>query len=233
MRGRGVFITGTDTEVGKTVVSCALLHACRRAGVRAVGFKPVAAGARRTPQGLRNEDAEQLAAASAFQPPYHHLNPYCLEPAIAPHIAAAEVGVTLDFAPIEAAYAALAATAELVVVEGAGGWRVPLGPDGDMADLAVRLGLPVVLVVGMRLGCLNHALLSAEAIRARGLPLLGWVANTPGVPMERLADNLKTLEREMQTEKLGEMPAVTEPYSLDNAWFMTGIEQILLALDPQ
>ena len=150
----GFFVTGTDTGVGKTLVSAALLRRFAAAGRRVAGMKPVASGAIATTQGLRSEDALILLRESSPHAAYEHVNPYALEPPIAPHLAALAAGVTIDVVRIEAAFRALAAAADLVVVEGVGGWRVPLGPDLDVAGLAARLGLPVILVVGLRLGCL-------------------------------------------------------------------------------
>lgn len=174
---KGFFVTGTDTGVGKTLVTCALLYAFRARGKRVIGMKPVAAGAEETAAGLRNEDVERLIAASSVAAPRAAINPYCFLPPVAPHLAARAAGVDIELETIRRAYVGLAALADVVIVEGVGGFRVPLGARADGADLAAVLALPVVLVVGMRLGCLNHALLTAEAIRARGLDLAGWVAN--------------------------------------------------------
>ncbi|MCC5812310.1 MAG: dethiobiotin synthase [Ectothiorhodospiraceae bacterium] len=173
----GLFVTGTDTEVGKTVVSCALLHALKRAGLRVAGMKPVASGCRRTAQGLRNEDALALQASSHAALPYERINPVALEPAVAPHLAAEDAGVVIDPLALAAAARDLERQVDVLLVEGAGGWRVPLGPREGFPDLARELDYPVVLVVGIRLGCINHALLTAEAARADGRRLAGWVAN--------------------------------------------------------
>jgi dethiobiotin synthetase len=197
------FVTGTDTEIGKTFVACALLHAARARGLTAVGMKPVAAGVAADGS---NEDVEQLRAASSLDLPPRLVNPYLLQAAVAPHIAAAEEGVVIDFGRIRAAFGELAASAEAVVVEGVGGFRVPLGADRDSADLAVALGLPVILVVGMRLGCISHALLTAEAVVARGLPLAGWVANRIEPAMPRFAENLEALTRRLPAPLLGVVP---------------------------
>lgn len=193
----GFFVTGTDTGVGKTLVACALLHALSARGLRTLGMKPIAAGARRRGAGLRNEDVERLAAASSVAAPRALLNVYCFEPAVAPHIAAQEAGVRIDLASIQRAYAALARQADVVVVEGAGGFCVPLNDCEDTADLAVLLRLPVILVVGMRLGCLNHALLTAAAISTRGLKLAGWVANHIDPEMPYANDNVAALARRL------------------------------------
>jgi dethiobiotin synthetase len=175
----GIFITGTDTEVGKTYVAAGILRALVTRGVRARGFKPVASGAQRTAAGgLVNEDVSLLTAAAGPGAQDSLINVYCFEPAIAPHVAAARAGVAIDVARIVATAGRLAEEAAFVVAEGAGGWRVPLAPGVDMAALAARLGWPVLLVVGLRLGCINHARLTAEAVRADGLTLLGWVGNS-------------------------------------------------------
>ena len=200
------FIAGTDTEIGKTFVTCTLLHAARASGIKAVGMKPVAAGADWIDGEFLNEDAARLRAAGSFDPGLALLNPYCLASPIAPHIAAAEEGVRIEPARIAAALATLRGQAELVLVEGVGGFRVPLGDDYDTADLARDLGLPVILVVGIRLGCINHALLSAEAIAARGLPLAGWVANRVDPAMLRFEENLAALNARLPAPLLGVVP---------------------------
>ena len=171
------FVVGTDTGVGKTHAACALLHALARRHARVVGMKPVAAGGVDTPDGPANEDSLAHRAASTIAVPAALDNPILLPEPLSPHLAAAHAGVTIALPVILDAFARLRAQADAVVVEGAGGFLVPLTPTLTGADLAVALGLPLVLVVGMRLGCLNHALLSAEAIRARGLTLAGWIAN--------------------------------------------------------
>ncbi|TCO80130.1 dethiobiotin synthase [Plasticicumulans lactativorans] len=202
----GCFVTGTDTGVGKTVVSAGLLRALAAQGLRAFGMKPVASGCDATPAGLRNADALALCAAGAAPVPYALVNPYAFAPPIAPHLAAAQVGVTIDFAHIEACAAELGAHGERLVVEGVGGWRVPLGPHGDVVALARRLGLPVVLVVGLRLGCINHALLSIEAIAASGLRCAGWVGSVVDPAMAALDDNLATLRATLAAPCLGVVP---------------------------
>lgn len=200
---RSVFITGTDTGIGKTRASVALLRALAAAGVRAVGMKPVASGCEWIDGRWSNEDARALIAASAQPPAYDHCNPYALRDAVAPHLAAAAQGVAIELEPLQAAYATLAATADCVVVEGAGGWAVPLGPRLMQADIVRSLRLPVILVVGLRLGCINHALLSARAIRADGCPLLGWIGNAidPVQPLQ--SDNVATLHERLETPCLG------------------------------
>jgi dethiobiotin synthetase len=189
---RSLFITGTDTGVGKTLVARAVLMRLRSEGYSAAGFKPVAAGAERSGEGLRNDDALLLQAASAPGLDYAEVNPWCFEPPIAPHLAAREAGASLAIEALDAAHARLAARHPCVVVEGAGGWLVPLGQGFGYADWVERQRWPVLLVVGMRLGCLNHALLSAEAIRHR-THLMGWVANALPPQQDRLWDNIDTL----------------------------------------
>ena len=197
------FLTGTDTEIGKTFITCALLHHATQRGLRAAGIKPVAAG---TDAEGKNEDVEAIRAASNVTLPDAIINPWCFQAAIAPHIAAAEEGATIDFAPIAAACARARDKSDLLIVEGVGGFRVPLGVDRDSADLAVTLGLPVILVVGLRLGCINHALLTAEAIAARGLTLAGWVANCVDPAMPRRAENIAALEQRLGAPLLGTVP---------------------------
>lgn len=207
----GVFVTGTDTDCGKTVAAVALIDQLRAAGVRVGGFKPVAAGAVRGDGKLRNDDALALMAASGLDLAYHTVNPYCLEPPIAPHLAAAEAGIVIDPAVILAARDDLAAACDFLVVEGAGGWRVPLGPRLDMQALALALGLPVLLVVGLRLGCLNHALLSEQAIRASGAQLLGWIGSQVDPLMPRLNDNIAALHERLGAPCLGVIPHPAAP----------------------
>ncbi|MBS1144340.1 MAG: bioD [Proteobacteria bacterium] len=197
------FLTGTDTEIGKTFITCALLHRAAQEGLRAAGLKPVAAGTDAT--GL-NDDVEAIRAASNVALPRELINPYCFQPAIAPHIAAAEAGVTIAVGPIKAACEQARQQADLVIVEGVGGFCVPLGEKFSAADLAVDLGLPVILVVGMRLGCINHALLTADAIAARGLKLAGWVANRIDPAMSRFDENLATLQVALPAPLLGVVP---------------------------
>ena len=197
------FLTGTDTEIGKTFVTCALLHHAARRGLRAAGLKPVAAG---TDESGLNDDVEAIRAASNVALPPEIINPYCFKAAVAPHIAAAEENVAIDFGRIAQNCQTARQAAELVIVEGVGGFRVPLGADGDSADLAVALGLPVILVVGMRLGCINHALLTAEAIAVRGLLIAGWVANRVDPSMARFDENLATLRELLDPPLLGVVP---------------------------
>ncbi len=193
-------MTGTDTGVGKTRVAVAMIHALRAQGLRVAAMKPVAAG---HVQGELNEDVVALLQATNVAADLTDVNPYAFAEPIAPHIAAQLAGARIDLDVIAAAYARLAAAADVVVVEGAGGWRVPLNESEDMADLAERLGLPVVLVVGLRLGCLNHALLTAESITQRNVPWAGWVGNHLDPSMARQAENLTTLRARLMRPCLG------------------------------
>lgn len=204
--GHGFFIAGTDTGIGKTRVAAALLHAYAGLGHRVIGMKPVAAGADLIDGVWVNEDVALLAAASNVVAPADWRNPYLFREAIAPHIAADRKGVRIDILHIRAAYEQLAALAEVVVVEGVGGVLVPLSESKDAADLACALGLPLILVVGMRLGCINHALLSVEAIAARGLHLAGWVANQIDPEMSAYEENLAALRRRISAPLLAEVP---------------------------
>jgi len=210
---RGVFVTGTDTGIGKTRVSASLLTALAQRGVKCVGMKPVASGAALSGQGLRNEDALVLQAAASLKRDYSLVNPYCFAPPVAPHLAALEAGVEIELETLRHAYRELCQGADAVVVEGVGGWQVPLSATLELPDLARDFALPVLLVVGMRLGCLNHALLTARAIRADGLALMGWVANAIDPHMERPEANLATLEAELGAPLLGrlEYSKHTEP----------------------
>lgn len=207
---RAWFLTGTDTEIGKTFVTCALLHAARAAGHSAVGMKPIAAGADLVDGERVNEDAARIRAAGSFDPGLQLLNPYCLASPIAPHIAAAEEGVRIEPARILRAFEELAVRADVVIVEGVGGFRVPLDERYDTADLAVDFALPVILVVGMRLGCINHALLTVEALAARGLHLVGWIANRVDPAMLRFDENIAALRARIPAPLLGIVPHVPD-----------------------
>lgn len=205
------YVTGTDTGIGKTIASTALLHALRARGQRAVGMKPVASGCAREADGWRNEDALALQDASAPRPAYDDLNPYALPLPLAPELAAADAGVQLELAPIAAAFDRLRAQADVVVVEGVGGWAAPLSATLDQADLARALRLPVVLVVGLRLGCLNHARLSAAAIAADGLQCIGWIGNEIDPAMERIDDNMAMLRARLPMPCWGRLPYRPQP----------------------
>ncbi|QAU32762.1 dethiobiotin synthase [Janthinobacterium sp. 17J80-10] len=200
------FITGTDTDIGKTLVSAAMLHVLAESGIRAAGMKPVAAGAVLRDGVLHNGDADALAAAASVALPAELTTPYLLREPASPHIAAALEGIEINPQHIQACYDRVAAMADAVVVEGVGGFRVPLNATFDTADLAQQLALPVVMVVGLRLGCINHALLSAEAIAARGLKLVGWVGNVVDLGMQHGIANVETLSARLQAPLLGCVP---------------------------
>jgi dethiobiotin synthetase len=209
---RGIFIAGTDTGVGKTVVAAGLVRLLASQGRRVIGLKPVASGAARTTAGLRNADALALAAESSVQVPYAVTNPYCFEPAVAPHIAAAEAGVPMPMTALVRWYRDAGTDAEFAIVEGAGGWRVPLHPEGFLSDLPEQLGLGVVLVVGLRLGCLNHARLTFEAIERSGrCRLVGWIGCQVDPDFARLDANLDTLGRLLGQPALGIVPHLAAP----------------------
>ena len=201
------FVTGTDTGVGKTLIGAALLLNARAFGLRAVGLKPVSAGCSLVDGQWVNDDALLLQNYSSVRLDYPAINPVALELAMAPHIAAHRAGVTLQAVPlVEAVNGVSKQGHDVVLVEGAGGWFVPLNDRETMADVATGLGYPVILVVAMRLGCLNHALLTVQAIEAAGLKLAGWVANSPGPTMEAFDDNLRTLEQRLPALRLGSVP---------------------------
>jgi dethiobiotin synthetase len=205
------FVTGTDTGVGKTLVSCVLLRAFAAQGIKTLGMKPVAAGCEDVNGVLVCDDVEQLIAASNVVAPREQVNPYAFLPPVAPHLAAAQSGVEIDVGHIVAACAYLRTLADMVIVEGVGGFRVPLNGCDDSADLAQRLGLPVIMVVGMRLGCINHALLTAQAIEATGLKLAGWVANRIDPTMAMFDANMWALEERLAAPLLGVVPHGAQP----------------------
>ncbi|MEO8741882.1 MAG: dethiobiotin synthase [Lysobacteraceae bacterium] len=198
-----VYITGTDTGIGKTTVSCALLHALRARGLHAVGMKPVASGCDATPDGLRNDDALHLIAASDPQPDYALCNPFAFPDPTAPELAAADISAEVELEPMRLAFAALATQADAVVVEGVGGWAAPLSARLDQSELAKALDLPIILVVGLRLGCINHSRLSARAIRADGLRLLGWIGNAVDPQFHRCEETIAILDRVIDAPRLG------------------------------
>ncbi|OAM75298.1 dethiobiotin synthase [Devosia elaeis] len=206
MTARGYFVSGTDTEIGKTLIGACLLQFLTRTGLRTVGMKPVAAGAELRDGGWHNDDCDALAAQASLAPPQRLTTPYLFRQPTAPHIAAALEGRTIDLPAILDCYRQVADLADAVVVEGVGGFRVPLGPTTDTADLAQQLGLPVVLVVGVRLGCINHALLTAEAIAARGLALAGWVANSVDADMLNAAATVEAIAARIDAPLLGWVP---------------------------
>jgi dethiobiotin synthetase len=206
-----LFVTGTDTGCGKTLVTLGLMEKLRRNGTRVAGMKPVAAGAEQTLEGLRNEDALAIQALCHRPYPYSLVNPVCLQAPAAPHLAAAAEGQSIGLDAILESARTLRADSDHLIVEGAGGWRVPLTESEDMAELCRRLELPAVLVVGLKLGCLNHALLSVESILASGVTLAGWVANSlqPTMPFE--AENIATLEARIPAPLLGHLPWQARP----------------------
>jgi dethiobiotin synthetase len=206
----GYFITGTDTGVGKTVVTLGLMRYLQARGLSVVAMKPVASGCERTAAGLRNADALQLQQQASVPLDYALVNPYAFEPAIAPHIAAGQAGVGIDSAGILSAYQALARHADCVLVEGVGGWQVPLTTQETLADLARALGLEVVMVVAIRLGCLNHALLTAESIAASGCVLRGWVANQVPPRAAFAQENITALKSMLSSPLLGVLPEFPE-----------------------
>ncbi len=222
------FITGTDTGVGKTLISAGFLHALGRTGVKAAGMKPVAAGTEIRDGQLWNEDVALLADASTLHLPRELTTSYLLNEPCAPHVAAKLQNVSVDFSVLTRAYQEVAAAADAVVVEGVGGFRVPLTDDIDTADFAAALQLDVILVVGLRLGCLNHALLTAEAIAARGLKLAGWIANQLDPAMPHQTDNVQALQHRLAAPLLGVVPWMSVPsaalaadvidFSLLDAW---------------
>jgi dethiobiotin synthetase len=204
---KGVFVTGTDTGVGKTLVACALLHALRARGLHPMPMKPIAAGAVEKCGRWVNEDTVALAEAAALEPTrWDDVTPILLREPMAPHIAAAREGRSLALAPIVEAYRSLEASGAFMVVEGVGGWRVPLDEHRDTVDLARALALPVLLVVGVRLGCLNHALLTVQAIEAAGLPLAGWIANHVDRDMAGQDENVAALQARIAAPLLGRIP---------------------------
>lgn len=218
------FIAGTDTDVGKTTIAAGLLYAARQAGLSTAAGKPVASGCEQTPHGLCNADALALLAECSLPLSYDEVNPVAFEPAIAPHIAAHEAGVVLSVSSLLAPMQrVLAKQADFTLIEGAGGWRVPLSDQDSLSDVARGLDLPVILVVGVRLGCISHALLTAEAIAQDGLQLAGWVANIIDSKTSRLEENLATLAERLPAPCLGRVPklkavsaqAVAEHLQLD------------------
>lgn len=203
---RGLFITGTDTGAGKTFVASALVRALRRQGVRVVPMKPVASGCQQTEAEAFSEDARQLIEAAETVAPPHLISPYRFLPSIAPHIAAAQAGVRIEIVPILEAFRQLASYGDVAIVEGVGGLRVPLNECDEVVDLIAALGLPVVVVVALRLGCLNHALLTAESLIRRGLPFAGWVANHVDPDMAAQEANLDFLREHISAPLLARIP---------------------------
>lgn len=204
------FVTGTDTEVGKTVASCALLQAAAQAGFLTVGYKPVASGSEITPQGIRNGDALALQRNSSVSLSYEQVNPLAFVEPTSPHIVSADEGRPIDFAMLSAGLEALSQRGNWVQVEGAGGWFTPLSESTTFADWVAAEKLPVILVVGIRLGCINHAMLTAHAVKSAGLPLAGWIANDVVPPGKRHAEYIATLKKALPAPMLGEIPWLSE-----------------------
>jgi dethiobiotin synthetase len=216
----GFFVTGTDTDCGKTEISLGLMAAWQAEGLRVLGMKPVASGCERVPEGLRNRDALRLLARGSTEAPYELVNPYAFEPPVAPHIAAGEAGIEISLPSIEQAYGTLAGEADQVIVEGVGGWRVPLGSALFVSDIPKTLGLPVILVVGLKLGCLNHALLTVENIRMTDGVLAGWVGNQIDPEMLFRDANLATLAALIEAPCLGVVPWLEDPDPQDVAEYL-------------
>ena len=224
----GFFVTGTDTEVGKTLVSGAIILKLREQGIKAIGFKPVVAGTYRNANGeILNEDIETLRIASNLNSDELSLCPYVLDQPAAPHLVAKHQGLKLEMTVITEAFRNAQKHADCVVVEGAGGLLIPLNEDEDLGDFAKEINLPIILVVGMKLGCINHALLTYEAIKARNLKIAGWVANTLSEAMPLLEENLQTLQARIDTPFLGLIPTlpnelqklINSPYSIKTLTF--------------
>jgi dethiobiotin synthetase len=220
----GYFITGTDTGIGKTIVSTLLIQHFIAQGENVIGMKPLASGAKLVDGQLQNEDALALLEASNIKASYELINPYCFAPAIAPHIAAAKSQTTISLSHILDCYSQLSKRADRMIIEGVGGWRVPIDEQQDVADLAKAFNLPVILVVGMRLGCLNHAVLSAEAILAKGCNLVGWVANCVDANMPAYDENLASLMQRISRPLLAVIPNLKIDQSIPTAqvtWYFT------------
>ncbi|KHA60465.1 dethiobiotin synthetase [Vibrio variabilis] len=202
------FIAGTDTDVGKTVASKAILNALAENGLNTIGYKPVAAGSERTEQGFRNSDALYLQSAATVDVAYDDVNPYALELPASPHIAARREGVEINYSVLSAKLAEHKANSDIVLVEGAGGWRVPVSDSDCLSTWVQQEKLPVVLVVGIKLGCLSHAMLTLDAIKADGLEVVGWVANRVNPGTEHYAEIIEMLEQKIDAPKIGEIPYV-------------------------
>lgn len=211
----GVFVTGTDTGIGKTFCSLLLMQALQQRGLRVAGMKPVASGGMYKQQQLVNDDALRLQQQSDLQHPYELVNPYVFEPPIAPHIAARQAGQIIEPKKIQHAFQQLRATTDQVVVEGVGGWRVPLSDSLSVSDLPILLDLPVILIVGMKLGCLNHALLTIESIKQHGVKLLGWIANSIDPDFEQQQANLHTLKSHINAPCLAHIPFFSASMNLE------------------
>ncbi len=202
----GWFVSGTDTGVGKTLVTAALIHLLTKRGERVIGMKPVASGCHSTEHGLRNDDAEMLMAAANVDAEYIDINPYAFEPPISPHLAAQEIGIKIELENVFKHFEILKQHSETIVVEGVGGWMAPLGRVITNEHLAKALGLPVVLVVELRLGCISHTLLTVRAIEAAGVALVGWVANAIDPDQTRIEETVTTLRERLAAPLLGQIP---------------------------
>jgi dethiobiotin synthetase len=220
------FITGTDTGVGKTLVACGLLKAWSQAGHRVVGMKPVASGCRQAQSGLRSDDAEMLLAGSTVTVSYVEVNPYAFAPAVAPHLAAQASGAEIELDRIQSVFNRLRQRAQIVIVEGVGGWHTPINNNETMAELVKALSIPVILVVGLRLGCLNHALLTVAAIQQAGLRLAGWVANSIEPELLLREENIQTLKQRIDAPLIGVIPGLTMGPGVSLASYLT--PQLLL-----
>ena len=217
-----IFITGTDTDVGKTRIGCGILEYAKQHGLSSAAVKPMAAGCELTDEGFKNEDALELIEAMTLELPYSEVNPFALEPAIAPHIAAEQAGIEVSAKQLtEHCQKIIDLKSGITLVEGAGGWRVPINRSETFADVAKMLNLPVILVVSMRLGCINHAMLSLEAIRADGLSMVGWVANRVDAEMSCYQENLETLKRQIPEPCLGVVPHLEKPCGKEIARYLT------------
>ena len=203
---KGIFITGTDTGIGKTIVTCAVMHVLAQQGLNVAGMKPIASGAHSHHGQLQNDDALALMHHANTIVDYQLVNPYCFEPAIAPHIAAEKIGVDINITTIQDAYTTISKQTDVVVVEGVGGWLVPINDEQLVADIAVELQLPVILVVGLRLGCINHALLTEESIKKKNANILGWIANQVDPNLPSTKQVIKTLQNKLNSPYLGYVP---------------------------
>jgi dethiobiotin synthetase len=218
----GLFITGTDTGCGKTRVALGMMQKLQQQGNTVLGMKPIASGAEMTQQGLRNEDAVRIRSQASIEVPYELINPYVYEPAIAPHLAAAQVEKPILIEEILQEYQRLSNQADQVLIEGVGGWHVPLGEHDTLADLARALNLPVVMVVGLRLGCLNHALMTAECMLNAGVTFAGWIANQTEQKMPAREENLATLQAWLPAPCLGDIPYLPDPGPQTIASYLSG-----------
>lgn len=221
------FITGTDTDAGKTTIACGLLAKAKQMQLTTAAIKPVASGSQKTAQGLRNSDALALSEQCYINLSYQEVNPFCFENAIAPHIAAQEAGVRITVAQLQQSIqAVLSKQADMTIIESAGGWRVPLNETEFIADVALALQLPIILVVGIKLGCISHAILTKEAIIADGLTPIAWVANCIDPCTQKLSDNLQTLQHQLRLPCLGVVPYLQNTSAETIANYLT-IEALL------